>query len=309
MTRTVYLLAVFGVWLSLWYGCKTAPRDLDIDEPAATARNASRASSTGARAGAASAPDIVGDSQNDALTLHINEATVTLALGEAPAGKRQLAEEKFSVPELLRTLYARAIKPDDRVSYIVSDVRIAALNTQARTYMAVVKRSVAGEAQPVFDVFAFQDVDSANPVLAFTTYTPDFTNADIAGVQQKKYQITDNEYALAFEWKTDHQGEKTQMLCLFRADAKAATLELIFELCVYTNVLDNELSASEYAKQGEESASIETVKTWGKDLYSILVTRVQTRYQNFPNAKPVTRKTKMLYQWDGARYVLTNQLL
>ena len=304
MTRPLYLLAVLGVSLFLWHGCKTAPRDLDIDEPT---RGSVRSSSSGARG--ASSSDVAAESQNDANTLHINEATITLALGEARADKKQPAEEKFSVPELLRTLYARAIKPDDRASYIVSDVRLAALNTQARTYMAVVKRSTAGGAQRVFDVFAFRDSDSSNPVLAFTTYTPDVENANIAGVQQQKYQITDSEYALAFEWKAEFQGEKTQMLCLFRADAKAGTLELIFELCAYTNVVDNELSESEYAKNGEERASVETVKTWGKDLYSILVTRLETRYPTSPNAGAVTRKTKMLYQWDGARYVLTNQLL
>lgn len=244
-------------------------------------------------------------------TITINEATVVLAFEKTPPEK---ICGRFVPSDLIRTLYSNEIKPDDRSTFTVTDVQVTQLNAAAQTYMAVVKREKAGNTDEcLFDIFAFRDSTNTNPVLAHTTYEPEFADADIVGIQQKKYQITDEEYALAFEWTatqgSDEHPQTTTMLCLFRVQNDI--MQPIFEVCTATNAGTNP-AASEYNTSTEDRATIETMKVWGKDLYSILVTRTQTSKregENGVNARSETRKTKILYQWDGMQYIQTNQLL
>jgi hypothetical protein len=100
------------------------------------------------------------------------------------------------------------------------------------------------------------------------------------------------------------------MLCLFRAQNDI--MQPIFEVCTATNAVKTAASESENDVITEDRATIETMKTWGKDLYSILVTRTQSRKSsgnNNINTRSETNKSKTLYQWDGMQYIQTNQLL
>lgn len=243
-------------------------------------------------------------------SITINEATVVLAFEKAVPEK---ICGRFVPSDLVKTLYSNEIKPDDRSIFTVTDIQVTQLNATAQTYMAVVKRKKIGHTDEcLFDIFAFRDSTTTNPVLAHTTYEPEFADANIIGVQQKKYQITDEEYALAFEWTategSEEVAEKTTMLCLFRVQNDI--MQPIFEVCTSSSA--GSTSASEYDAITEDHSTIETMKVWGKDLYSILVTRTQTRKNegdNTANPRAETRKTKILYQWDGMQYIQTNQLL
>ncbi len=296
-------VCVLGLFACAFYGCSTTSKQMALADSSAvrstiqTVQNNQTANNSSF---AQTAPQ----------SITINEATVVLAFEKAVPEK---ICGRFVPSDLVRTLYSNEIKPDDRSIFTVTDIQVTQLNANAQTYMAVVKREKIGNADEcLFDIFAFRDSTNTNPVLAHTTYEPEFADADIVGVQQKKYQITDEEYALAFEWTatqgSDEAPQTTTMLCLFRVQNDI--MMPIFEVCTATSA--GNTSASEYDAVSEDRATIETMKVWGKDLYSILVTRTQTRKNagdNNTNTRSETRKTKILYQWDGMQYIQTNQLL
>lgn len=303
------LLTACGLTLYSWsfYGCTTAQKQSALADSTVSAQRAQDMAANGQSGTDASLKSIV------PRTLTINEATVVLAF------EKQMPEKicgRFAPSDLITTLYANEIKPDDRSTFTITDVQVTQLNAAAHTYMAVVKRDKIGhDDECVLDIFAFRDSTNTNPVLAHTTYEPEFADVNITSVQQKKYQITDEEYALAFEWTAtqtiENKEQKTTMLCLFRVQDDM--MQPIFEVCTYTNVGDEgNTDEIEYEKTLEDQASIETMKTWGKDLYSLLVSRTQTRKSGSgsnTNSRTETRKTKILYQWDGMQYIQTNQLL
>lgn len=288
------------------YGCTTTAKET-ADQTQSQSGNV-QASATGSTATNSS----VSSANFVPQSLRINEATVVLAFTKPQPEK---ICGRFIPAELITTLYANEIKPDDRSTFTITDIQVTELNAAAHTFMAVVKREHIGSGNDcIFDVFAFRDSTESKPVLAHTTYEPEFANAEITGVQQKKYQITDDEYALAFEWTAtqliEGKQQTTSMLCLFRVQDDM--MQNIFELCTYSNVGDDVATeGGEYETALEDRASLETMKTWGKDLFSILVTRTQTRKSAAaePVSRSETRKTKTLYQWDGMQYVQTNQLL
>ncbi len=286
-----------------WYGCTSASKETAQQEPAQSQQAQSSAT------GGTSASNQFSSANRALQSLRINDAIVVLAFSKSQPEK---ICGRFLPTDLIITLYANEIKPDDKSTFTITDIQVTQLNTNAQTYMAVVKRENGDGC--LFDVFAFRDSTQSNPVLAHTTYKPEFDNAEITSVQQKKYQITDEEYALAFEWtatqQTDGKQQTTSMLCLFRVQNEI--MQNIFELCTYSNVGDDaETEGGQYETALEDRATLETMKTWGKDLYSLLVTRTQTRKGSSaePGNRTETRKTKMLYQWDGMQYIQTNQLL
>lgn len=296
---------VLVLYVSTFSGCSTSPKQ------AAQADSSAVRGTEQSALGAQTAPD-PSLATIAPQSIVINEATVVLAFAKTVPEK---IYDRFVPSELVRTLYANAIKPNDRSTFTITDLQVTQLNASAQTYMAVVKREKIGSADEcIFDIFAFRDSTTTNPVLAHTTYESEFADADIIGVQQKKYQITDEEYALAFEWTatqgTDEQSQTTTMLCLFRVQNDI--MQPIFEVCTATNVGETASNQEEYDVSTEDHATIETMKTWGKDLYSILVTRTQTRKsgsEKSANNRSETHKTKILYQWDGMQYIQTNQLL
>ncbi|MCS6808189.1 MAG: hypothetical protein RML40_06175 [Bacteroidota bacterium] len=253
-------------------------------------------------------------------TLTINEATIILE------PSRTLTEPlygRFAVSELIALLYAKALKPDDKTTITIIDIHIAPLHTTTdqNAFIAVIQRKATQSRSQayVFDIFVFRDSTNQSPVLAYTSYEPEFSYVQITGVQRQQYRITDTEYALALEWTTQYNADDKQhtasMLCLFRIQSDI--IRHIFEVCTYTNITErmathaNENSAeSSYVATLQERATLETIKTWGKDLYSILVTRTQTRTHTAEiGNRSETHKTKVLYQWDGMQYIQTNQLL
>ncbi len=289
---------------TLFYGCTTTSKETAKAD--STSVQIAPNTSSGGTTTSISTPSDNPNSER----LTINEATVVLALTK-PATEKICG--RFAPADLVTMLYANEIKPDDQSTFTITDIQVTQLNASSQTYMAVIKRKKLGsESECVFDVFAFRDSTRSNPVLAHTTYEPDFDDAEITGVQQKKYQITDEEYALAFEWKasqmTDGREQKTTMLCLFRAHE--GMMQPLFEVCTYTNAANQNDDASNAST--EDRATLETVKTWGKDLYSILITRTQARKASSggdSEQRTESRKTKILYQWDGMQFVQTNQLL
>lgn len=291
---------------AIGYGCTTTSKE--IAEQTQSQSDNVQASATGGTA--SNSP--VSSAGFVPQSLRINEATVVLAFTKPQPEK---ICGRFIPAELITTLYANKIKPDDRSTFTITDIQVTELNPSAHTFMAVIKReSMGAETDCIFDVFAFRDSTQQKPVLAYTTYEPEFAHAEITGVQQKKYQITDDEYALAFEWTatqiTEGKQQTTSMLCLFRVQDDL--MQNIFELCTYSNVGDDaSTEGGEYEVVLEDRASLETMKTWGKDLFSILVTRTQTRKSAAAEStsRQETRKTKTLYQWDGMQYIQTNQLL
>jgi hypothetical protein len=296
------LLCFYGC---IFYGCSTTPKQAEQADSSAVRRTEQYAQS--GQAADNSSPASIAPQ-----VLIINEATVVLAF------EKEMPEkicERFAPDELVRMLYANEIKPDDKSTFTITDIQVTQLNASSRAYMAVVKREKIGNSEEcLFDIFAFRDSTNTNPVLAHTTYEPEFADADIVGVQQKKYQISDEEYALSFEWTatqgSDEQPQTTTMLCLFRAQNDI--MQPIFEVCTATNAVKTAASESENDVITEDRATIETMKTWGKDLYSILVTRTQSRKSsgnNNINTRSETNKSKTLYQWDGMQYIQTNQLL
>jgi hypothetical protein len=240
-------------------------------------------------------------------TLKIYDATVVLALTQ------QFPEkfcDKFPVQDLVRTLYTTHLKPDDTSTLTISGMLVEPIGTEPQTYLAVVKTAHSSDACTI-DVFTFRE-GNEQPVIAHLSYNPDFDEIDLKSVQNKKYRITDTEFAIAFEWngyQTDAQrNQRTTMLSLFRV--QNGIMQPIFELCTSNTAQNNAVSSDEYETLTEDKASMETVNTWGKELYSILVTRTVSRKSTIETgSRNETKRTKTLYQWDGERYVETNQLL
>jgi hypothetical protein len=248
-------------------------------------------------------------------TIRVKEATLVLAFNKPVAAKLC---NKFVPEELLATLYESQIKSDETGTLVIEDISVGALDVATNTYLAVVKTAKEDDADEdgtgncVLDIFAFRDTTSAHPVIAHTQYEPEYPDVQLGGIQGKKYQISDDEFAVAFDWtheQRDVQSVRTSaMLCLFRINGDV--LEPLFELCTSNKLSSNLVENGKYEIISDDRATLETMKTWGKDLYSILVTRRQTLQSTAEAANHAEKHTtKTLYQWDGTRYVETNQLL
>jgi hypothetical protein len=244
-------------------------------------------------------------------TIKVNEATLVLAF-EQPIPEKLC--NMFVPEELIATLYATQIKPDETGTLIIEDIDVGELNPATKTYMAVVKTVKEGgdKGDCILDIFAFRDTNSAHPVIAHAQYEPEYPDVEVRGVQGRKYQISDTEFALAFEWTHEQHDAQSwrnsTMLCLFRVNGDA--MEPLFELCTANKSGSDLVESGGYETGSEDRATLETMKSWGKDLYSILVTRTQTHHSTAESGdRTETHKTKTLYQWDSVRYVQTNQLL
>ncbi len=241
-------------------------------------------------------------------TFKIYDATVVIAPAK-PLPTKLCG--KFAVDELVRTLYTPTLKPDETTTLTIGDIVVEALDTAAHTYMAIVKTATNAD-DCVIDVFTFRE-GNAQPVIAHVAYNPDFDDIELGTAHSHTYRITDTEFAVGFEWsakQTDAQHtQQTTMLSLFRVQGDV--MLPIFEVCTYNKASNNAVSAGEYESQSEDKATLETMNTWGKDLYSILVTRTITRKSNIEISGRAneSKRTKTLYQWDGERYIETNQLL
>jgi hypothetical protein len=241
-------------------------------------------------------------------TFRIYDATIIISLTK-PLPTKLCG--KFDIDELVRTLYTPTLKPDETTTLTISDILVEPFDTAAHTYMAVVKTAINAN-ECMIDVFTFRE-GNEQPVISHVAYDPDFDDIELGAAHSHTYRITDTEFALAFEWsasQTDAQHtQQTKMLSLFRVQGDA--MLPIFELCIYNKSSNNAVSTNEYESQTEDKATLETMNTWGKDLYSILVTRTITRKNTFEASKnsAESKRTKTLYQWDGERYIETNQLL
>ena len=245
---------------------------------------------------------------SSATTFKIYDATVVIALAKPLPAKLC---GRFAIDELVRTLYTPTLKPDETTTLTIGDIVVEALDTAAHTYIAIVKTATNAD-DCVIDVFTFRE-GNEQPVISHVAYNPDFDDIELGAAHSHTYRITDTEFAVGFEWsakQTDAQHtQQTTMLSLFRVQGEV--MLPIFELCTYNKASNNAVSTSEYESQTEDKATLETMNTWGKDLYSILVTRTITRKSTIETSGRSTesKRTKTLYQWDGERYIETNQLL
>lgn len=245
--------------------------------------------------------------QNTLNSFKIYDATIVVSPQKAFPEK---ILGKFIPNELLRTLYTSELKPDETSTLTVRDMLVEPLDTEQGTFVAIVKTATKND-NCILDVFTFRE-GNEQPVVAHVAYNPDFDDIDLKAAYNKKFRISDTEYAIAFEWnasQADAQNtQRTTMLSLFRLQNDI--MKPIFELCVDNKISNNAVNADEFEAITEDKATLETVNTWGKELYSILVTRTASRKSALEtNSVGETKHTKILYQWDGERYVETNQLL
>ncbi len=255
------------------------------------------------------------ETQTASNTLTIYDATIIIA------PKTALPEKfcgKFTVQELVRTLYTQHLKPDAHSTLTIKDMLVepidnAASSGKAREYIAVVK-TIGGDNNDgncSLDIFTFRE-GNAQPVITHISYNPDFDDVDLKSVEYNKYRIAENEFALAVEWKVNQSDaqhkQQSTMLSLFRVQND--TMSPLFELATSNIIKNNPVGGEEFENITEDTAALETMNTWGKELYSLLVTRTVARKSNLEGDKQSeTKRTKTLYQWDGERYVETNQLL
>lgn len=285
------------------FGCSEAPKQ--TAQTTAETPSQTQAAPSSGQNGVAQA-----SANNDAPsnTLRIYDATVLIA------PKQQFPDKfcgKFPVHDLVRTLYTAHLKPDATSTVTVSEMLVEPLDTAQHTYIAVVKASNE-QGNTSLDIFTFRE-GNAQPVIAHYSYTPDFDDISLKAAYNRKFRISDTEFALAFEWNAkeadDRQTQQTTMLSLFRL--RNDQMQPLFELCTSSKIGNNAVGTEEYETLTEDTSSLETMNTWGKELYSILVTRTVSRKSTMEtgNRGTETKRTKTLYQWDGERYVETNQLL
>ncbi|TAE29081.1 MAG: hypothetical protein EAZ92_07055 [Candidatus Kapaibacterium sp.] len=267
--------------------------------------------------GAASTTNAIAETKTNAAsnTLTIYEATVIIA------PKKPFPEKfcgKFPVQELVRTLYTQHLKPDASSTLTIKDMLVEPLGNEATPnespkYIAIVK-TVGGENNDgncSLDIFTFRE-GNVQPVIAHLSYNPDFEDVDLKSVTNQKYRIAENEFALAVEWKVNQSDaqhtQQSTMLSLFRIHHD--TMIPLFELATSNIIKNNAVGSEEFENITDDTATLETMNTWGKELYSLLVARTVTRKSTLEGDKQAeTQRTKTLYQWDGERYVETNQLL
>jgi hypothetical protein len=253
-------------------------------------------------------------------TIQVNESTLLIRLSHAYP---EHVAGALSVEDVIRSLYTTQIRSGSYDTLTVLDLHIVALKSRPNTFVAVTKTLGEGRdaVEQKIDVFAFQNSGTGKFLLGHTSLEPETDDFSIENLSASAFQLTQaGEYAVSFEYDGRTQGvnaERTRMLYFYRLrDEQQRGLEQVLEMCVF----NKSESAPDLAGSGTSSSSIEitqnsTVSTqykWGKDLYSIVVVKSESRKNDVAAGGRGTQtvKTRIYLDWDDGKYaeVLTQDL-
>jgi hypothetical protein len=245
-------------------------------------------------------------------TIQVNESTLLIRL------QRTYPEHvvgSASVEDVIRSLYTTKSRSGQYDTLTITDFYVAAVKGRTNVYVAVAKTLGEGAdaVEQKIDVFAFQDVSAGKFLLGYASLEPEADDFSLENVSASAFQLTQaGEYAISFEYDGHAQGvnaERTRMLYFYRLHSAATTqkegLEQVLEMCTMSKTGEAPDPSGTYQIEVTQSSSVTTQYKWGKNLYSLVIIKSESRKNDVAAGARGTQtvKTRTYLDWEDGKYM------
>lgn len=239
----------------------------------------------------------------------INNSVIKIQLNHTISG---MPVGMSSVPELFVALYSPVLAQEGMDTLIISGLYLAPVKGKEKTYCAVVdliRNSPVSASERYLDIFMFKDTNTSNLVLGHTTFNPLDDGFSIANLSGGLFQLNrQGEYALSFEYLVpEHHTPNVQSryVYLYRlSPSMPRKLEQIFEYCILNKTGESPDEQGEFTVQITDSSVVTSQWKWGRELYTIVITKTIIRKGDVDAGahKIRTIKSKTHFEWINGKY-------